>query len=324
MAKKVDLGDSYENSFNTRGGNSRGACDWSKYSGTIKFYKAKENLNKLVIVPYEIKDDIHPLVKAGKRKVGDFAYNLDIWVHAKIGPGESTVICPSKSFGKSCPICEAVEHAYKTNDTETAKALKARRRVYYNVIDMADPEEGLEVFDVSHYYFEKELIGSASRRGENGQMVRFADPDNRYGKIIKFYGEKEKTGSFESMKFKDFDFAERKIDVNELISKAVSFDELLTLHNYDDIMAIMNGTDEEESHANPESSKSDTSDEEEEESPSEEDEDAALERRRKEKAAAKVEKNPCPHGHKFGIEWGDHPECKKDTCPEYKKCGMQG
>jgi hypothetical protein len=325
--KKVDLGNTYESSYNTRGGNGgKGACDWSKYSGNIKFYKAKENANKLVIIPYEIKSKVHPLAHAGKRKIGDFAYNLDVWVHRNVGPGEVSVVCPSKNYGKACPLCEAADKAYKENDQDTAKALKASRRVYYNVVDMADPDEGLEVFDVSHYYFEKELIGSASRKGENGQMVRFADPDNKYGKIIKFYGEKEKVGTFESMKFKDFDFVERKIDVEGFIEKAVSFDELLTLHSYDEIMMIMNGTDEEDNGADSESDESDTNAKDTPQpTKAEEDEDAALEARRKAKAASKAEgTNPCPSGYKFGIEWGDHPECKKDTCPVYKQCGVAG
>jgi hypothetical protein len=298
MAKKVDLGNTYESSYNTRGGNGgKGACDWSKYSGNVKFYKAKENANKLVIIPYEIKSKVHPLAHAGKRKIGDFAYNLDVWVHRNVGPGEVSVVCPSKNYGKACPLCEAADKAYKENDQDTAKALKASRRVYYNVIDMADPDEGLEVFDVSHYYFEK---------------------------IIKFYGEKEKIGNFESMKFKDFDFVERKIDVEGFIEKAVSFDELLTIHTYDEIMMVMNGTDEEDSGADSESSESST-DAKEEAGFTNADEDAALEARRKAKEAAKAEgANPCPSGYKFGVEWGDHPECKKDTCPVYKQCGVAG
>lgn len=322
--KKIDLGNTYEESYNSRGGASHGACNWSKFNGSIKFYKAKENVNKVAIVPYEIKTNLHPLVKAGKRKVGDFAYNLDIWVHKKVGPGEATVICPSKTYGKACPLCEAADKAYKENDQDTAKAFKAGRRVYYNIIDMSDPEEGLQVFDVSHYLFEKELIGAASRKGDNGQMVRFADPDNKYGRTIKFYGEKEKLGANEMMKFKDFDFIERKVEVGDYVEKAVSFDELLTLHTYDEIMMIMNGTDEEDSNADPEPDKP-SEEVAEEKKPEADDEDAALEARRKAKEAAKAEgANPCPSGHKFGVEWGDYPECKKDTCPAYKACGVAG
>lgn len=327
MAEKVDLGNTYETSYNTRGGSSVGACDWSlNKTGIPKFYKAKDGddtPNKLVTIPYKIKNKLHPLVHAGRRSVGDYVYNLDIWIHKKVGAGEITVICPAQSYGKACPICEAAKN-WEPEKPNQMNPFKAQRRVYYNVIDMADPEEGLKVFDVSHYYFEKELIGAASRKGTNGQLVRFADPDNAIGKIIKFYGEKEKKGGFESVKFKDFDFIERKIDINGFINKAISFDELLTLHSYDDLVAIMNGTDEEESDADPESNEPDTIAKD-EGKPDADDEDAALEARRKAKAAAKAEgANPCPSGYKFGIEWGDHPECKKDTCPAYKACGVAG
>jgi len=329
MAEKIDLGNAYETSYNTRGGGTFGACDWSlNKNGIPKFYKAKDGddtPNKLVIIPYKIKSRLHPWVHAGKRKIGDYVYSLDIWIHRKVGPGEVTVICPAQSYGKACPLCEAANKWTPPNDNpKMANPFKAKRRMYYNVLDMSDPENGLSVFDVSHFCFEKELIGAASRKGESGQPVRFADLDNKYGRTIKFYGEKEKLGANDMTKFKDFEFIERKVDVTDYVEKAISFDELLTLHTYEEIMMIMNGTDEEESSADPGPNEPDTSAKD-EGKPDADDEDAALEARRKAKAAAKAEgANPCPSGHKFGVEWGDFPECKKDTCPAYKACGVAG
>jgi hypothetical protein len=286
-----------------------------------KFYKVKDGddtPNKMVIVPYKIKSKLHPLVHAGRRSVGDYVYNLDIYIHGKVGPGgTTTVICPSLSYGKACPICEAGKN-WIPEKTDEQNPFKAKRRVYYNVVDMSDPDEGLKVFDVSHYYMEKELIGAASRKSTNGQIIRFADPDNSIGKIIKFYGEKEKKGGFESVKFKDFEFIERKINVAPFIEKAISFDELLVLHTYDELMAILNGTDEDEGESSPDF----------EPTENKVSEDELLEKKMKEKEASKTvdvkEVNRCPSGYKFGGEWMDHPECKKDTCPEFKACGMVG
>lgn len=326
MSKNYDLGNAYELSYASRGGESLGACNWSlSRNGIPKFYKAKDgddSPNKIVIVPYRIKSKLHPWVHSGKRKIGDLAYSLDIWVHRKVGPGEVAVICPAQSYGKACPLCEAASKWTPPKDDPRAQnPFKAKRRMYYNIIDMSDPEEGLKVFDVSHAYFEKELIGTASRRGENGQPIRFADPDNSIGKMIRFFGEKDKTYG---TKFKDFEFLERKVDITGFIDKAVSFDELLTLHTYDEIMMIMTGTDEEESDADSEPGES-SENVADERKPDTDDEDAALEARRKAKEAAKAEgANPCPSGYKFGIEWGDHPECKKDSCPAYKACGVAG
>lgn len=321
MTKNYDLGNAYELSYNSRGGTSNGACDWSLAKGGLpKFYKAKEGddtPNKIVIVPYEIKSKLHPWVHAGKRKIGDLAYVLDVKVHQKVGPGEVSVLCPS-NYGKSCPLCEA-EKSWEGRGKDDQNPFKAKRRVYYNVLDMSDPEDGLKVFDVSHYYFEKELISAAARKGADGRPVPFANVKD--GKTIKFFGVKKTTGKFPSIEFKDFEFVDRKVDIVDYVEKAISFDELLTLHTYDEIMMIMTGTDEEDSNAGsePDESSEDVADE---RKPDTDDEDAALEARRKAKEAAKAEGgDACPSGHEFGVDWGDYPECKRDTCALYRKCG---
>lgn len=311
---KRDLGDAYEISYNSRGSGGKGACDWSKHSGGVKFYKPKEGVNKLNIIPYEIKDELHPLVKAGKREVGDLSYVMDIWVHQRVGPGEAAVICPSKNYGKACPICEAQDDCYKKGDEEGAKAFKASRRVYYNVEDVVDPDEGVQVFDVSHFMFEKELIGAAKRKGEEGAIVRFADPDVKIGKVIKCYGEKEKSGGFEVMKFKDFEFVDRKLDsVEGLMDDTVSFDSLLTLHTYDELIEIMTGVDSDKdapkkvSHddeAVPKSRKREPELEEEE--------------KPKKKQVKEDDEPTCPQGHKFGKDNDKFPECEE--CDVWKSC----
>ena len=317
---KRDLGDAYEISYNSRGSGGKGACDWSRHSGGVKFYKPKEGVNKINIIPYEIKDELHPLVKAGKRKVGDLSYVMDIWVHQRVGPGEAAVICPSKNYGKACPICEAQDSCYKKGDEEGAKAYKASRRVYYNVEDVTDPDEGVQVLDVSDFLFEKELIGAAKRKGEEGAIVRFADPDMKIGKVIKCYAEKEKSGGYETMKFKDFEFLDRKNDsVDALIDEAISFDALLTLRSYDEIVEVMTGVDSDEAPAKK---------------GKQDDEDAAPRSRRKEpepeeekpKEKRHVDEDDdapkCPSKHRFGKDNDQFPEC--EDCKLWKNCARAG
>lgn len=319
---KRDLGDSYEVSYNSRGSGGKGACDWSKHSGGVKFYKPKEGVNKINIIPYEIKDDLHPLVRVGKRKVGDLSYVMDIWVHQRVGPGEAAIVCPSKNYGKACPLCEAQDACYKKGDEEGAKEFKASRRVYYNVEDVVDPDEGVQVFDVSHFKFEKELIGAAKRKGEEGAIVRFADPDMKTGKVIKCYGEKEKSGGYEVMNFKDFEFIDRKTDsVDGLIDDAISFDELLTLHTYDEIVEVMTGVDSDE----PKTKKKPVEDDEpapksrkKEPEPEEEDE------KPKTKKHVEEDEGPvCAFKHTFGKDNDKFPECEND-CDQWKACARAG
>ncbi len=246
MPKRDISDDVYDYSYTNRGSGGKGACDWSKHSGPVKFYKPKDSgYNKFNIIPFVIRTNLHPLVRAGKKKVGDLVYNLDVMEHRKIGPGKESVLCPAQ-FGKFCPVCEAQQKAYKDGDSEAVKLFTAKRRVYYNIVDMLDPEEGVQVLDVSHFLFEKELISAAKRKGEEGAIVRFSSPDAKVGKIIKVYTEKEKSGGFETIKFKDFEFLNRTEDTDRYIDEAVSFDDLLTLLSPEDITAIMMGVDPDE------------------------------------------------------------------------------
>jgi hypothetical protein len=330
MAENYDLGNSYDISYNTRGGVNRGVCDWNQSkNGAPKFYKAKEGddtPNKLVIVPYKIKSKAHPWVFQGKRKIGDLAYSLDIWTHYKVGPGEVSLVCPASNYGKACPLCEMAAKWNPPADNPKAKnPYKAQRRMYYNVLDMTDPDDGLKVFDVSHACFEKELIGAAQRKGTNGQSVHFADVDNATGRMVKCFGEKTNGGGFNYTKFKDFEFIERKVDIKLFIDKAIPFDELITLYSYDEIMAIIVGVDEEDSGADSEYGEPDTNAKDTPQPPkAEEDEDAVLEARRKAKAASKAEgANPCPSGYKFGVDWMEKTDCKLckvDHSASFKGC----
>ena len=319
---KRDLGDAYEISYASRGKEGKGACDWSRHPGGVSFYKAKEGVNKFSIVPYEIKDEMHPLCKQGKRKVGDLAYLLDIWVHQRVGPGDAAVVCPSKNYGKACPLCEASGKSYNDGDEKTGKAFKASRRVYYNIVDMMDPEEGILVFDVSHFLFEKELIGAAKRKGEEGAIVRFADLSMKIGKIIKCFGEKNKKGEFDMMEFKDFEFLDRKDDsVESLIDDAISFDSLLTLHSYNEIVEIMTGVDSDDE---PKAKKKPVEDD--EPAPKSRKKEPEPEEEEKPKAKKHVEDDDgpkCAFKHTFGKDNDKFPECEND-CDQWKACARAG
>ena len=209
----------------------------------IEFFTPKEGRNRINIVPYVVKSKNHPLVKSGDLEIGDKDYIMDVFVHRGIGPSESSVVCLKETYGKPCPICEQAAALKKQGKEKEAAALKPSRRAFYNVIDSKEPEK-LKVFETSHYLFEKELIEEA-RDDEEGGFVDFADEEN--GKEIKFRCSKVTKSGMEFNEFKSFSFEERDDNISdELLEKAISFDEILNVPTYEEAEKILYGSDDED------------------------------------------------------------------------------
>jgi hypothetical protein len=242
LAKRAKI----SHSTKDQGGGGSRVINFKDIDGEVQFFQPAVGKNAINIIPFEIKSKNHPLVKQGQMEIGELDYCLDIWTHRNVGPSESSVICLKKTYGKACPICEEVEKMKKAGKEKEAAALLARRRVFYNVEDTRRKPGELQVFEVSHYLFEKELIDEA-RNDEDGEdsFVDFADPET--GSVIRFRCSKETKGGFEFNEFKSFSFAEREDPIDdELLASAISFDEYLNVQNYEQIQAILFGADEDE------------------------------------------------------------------------------
>ena len=277
--KKGGLAKRYQTSYDNKGssGVKSGVMNYKKLDrDDIEFFTPKEGRNRINIVPYVVKSKNHPLVKSGDLEIGDKDYIMDVFVHRGIGPSESSVVCLKETYGKPCPICEQAAALKKQGKEKEAAALKPSRRAFYNVIDSKEPEK-LKVFETSHYLFEKELIEEA-RDDEEGGFVDFADEEN--GKEIKFRCSKVTKSGMEFNEFKSFSFEERDDNIpDELLEKAISFDEILNVPTYEEAEKILYGSDDddEEDEDEPKSkkskSKSKYEDDEDEDDEDEDDED---------------------------------------------------
>ena len=323
----------YEESYNSRndGGSSRnGILDWSKLDERPKFYKIKEGVNKIDIIPFKIKTKNHPLVRrGGDWKVGDEDYVLDVWVHKSIGPSETDIICLKKTYGKPCPCCDQAEGYREEGKKAEYDAYKAKRRVIYNIRDlMADDPNEILVLDQSHFKFEKELIEAASYAVEGKGIIKFANLEE--GKTIKFHGSPSKYMGKTTQEPKGFQFLDREKSVKKIAASAISFDELMVLYTPTEMMEIMNGSDDDEDEAPAKSSREDDEadappartrskkgdDDEDDEPPAKAKKDDDDESPAKDK-----EENPCPYGHRFGKDNDEFDECKNDCPPgKWKDC----
>jgi len=341
---KNSLKKRYEESYDSRTKGyiaGRSIIDWHKVADDLGkepvFYKPKEGWNKIIIVPFIISSKKHPGVVRKKYEIGDLDYFLDIFVHRRIGLGKDDIVCPQATFGKPCPICQLAEQKKQEGLKEEYQRLKPTRRVLYNVIDLKDLDAGLQIFEVSYFLFEKELVSASKNYYDDGEIVNFADPEE--GSIIKFRAENEtfkRTGK-DYLVYKNFSFLERQETIDDdLIAEAVAFDKYLNVLDYDEIVGILDNAnasveDEEEQnfeeenkfdekpkqsklskflHKSRDIEEDETEEEEEEEKPT----------RKLKKHTNENKKLVCPYGHKFGFDCDAFADC--DNCPLWEQCSL--
>jgi len=319
-------------SHKTRGGSTT----VFSLSGDVKWYKPKEGRNKIVILPFEIKSEKHPLVATNQQgwEIGEQDYVMDIYIHRRIGPMDKDIVCPLKSYNKKCPICELEEEYKEQGKDKEAGLLRSSRRAFYNVINVNKPEAGVLIFGVSHKLFEIELIDESRASAEDDSYINFSDLNN--GCVIEFRGKTEYFGKNEYLEFRSFKFRERSEEIDEAIEDCkedvVSFDECLNLLNYEEIRDILYGADENEEEEKSKKRKSkkkenEIDDEEVYENDEENnDEEISKKNKKKDKKKStkekmKKKKSRCPHGYEFGIDVDQYKDC--DDCDEWEDCSEE-
>lgn len=329
----------YNKSYNTKdtGGSLGSPFDWKRAETEVKFYKAKEGKNKINIIPYEIKSKNHPLVKSGDAEIGDLDYVMDLWIHRSVGPSDTDMICLKKNYGKPCHTCEEAAKYQDKGKKKEYDALKASRRVWYNVENVRKDTRELMVFGVSHFLFEKELIEEARAFSEADEILDFADIEE--GNIVEFRGSMTSLNGNDYLKFKSFNFREREDELDEdVIHSAISFDDIMILRTYDEMSAILYGDeDEDESkeeeddeedekpkkkssdkkkkHSKKDEEEIETIDEDEEE---EEEEEEEKPKKKKSSDKKKKSSDKCPHKHTFGEDCDEYDDC--DECSKWDEC----
>jgi len=340
--------DRYQTSYENKdkgGAGGKGILDFSAIKKKPGFFEPRAGINKVNIIPYPIKTKKHPQVAAGKMEIGDYDYNVDIFVHRGIGPDENqSVICPKKTYGKKCPICEAASDFYNDGKKDEGKALLPSRRVIYNLQQILKGEiQDLTIWEVSHYLFEKELIEEAHECSNGEDIIPFADPDE--GCLVKFRGSTKKFGKNEYLEYKSFDFIDREEEIDdETLEAAVSLDELLVVLSYEEIEKIFYGQeddDDDDEDATPKKSRkkkvTDDDDEEEEdeeevvtkktrkkkivEEDEEEEGDEDADEEPAPKKSKKKSKSKCPAGGVFGKDFEEFDEC--EGCPLWEECAEE-
>ena len=297
------------------------------------FFKPKKGKNLIDVIPFVAATDNSP-----RCKKGEVDYLLDVYVHRSVGPGHDNFLCLQKNYKKPCPICEHIEELKKDGeDEELIKELKAKRRVVYNVIDLNAEKQSVQLFETSHFKFEKEVQEEAET-DEDGELVIFFDPED--GMSVSFRGVENSFNKKEFIEIKKVALVDREDQYKEsIVEKAHALDSLLVIPSYDDVAAAFFGTETEED--KPAKSKAKDDDDEDDDRPAkkkkqpepedddDDDEPAPPKKSAKKKAddddeeeeekpKSKKSSGKCPHGHIFGKDCDKHDEC--EDCDGWDKC----
>jgi len=177
---------------------------------------------------FPILDPRHPV------KEGNLMYVLEVWVHQNIGPGKEWIVCPARNYKQKCPICEDIEARQNAGaEYEEFASIAPKRRCVYNVVVYSNNEEkkGVQIWEVSHSYSEKQILMQA-KSPRTGGIEEFFDIDN--GKSISFEVANDEYKKIQGHKLLSRDYA----IPDEILDQTLSLDEIILVLPYEKIKEI--------------------------------------------------------------------------------------
>lgn len=140
--------------------------------GGTRFWKPKEGASLIRILPPYSGED----------------WYKETWSHFGIGVDRKPIACARRLLDEPCHICEQVDELRKSEDprdVELTTQIAARRRVFYNIIDLDDIESGVQIFSSGVTIFKDLLMYVA-----DPDWGDITDPEEGYDIVI----EREGTG----------------------------------------------------------------------------------------------------------------------------------
>ena len=211
----------------------------------VEVFKPKKEGNvRFNIIPYV----------AGKNNrdadPGELDYEFTFWTHT-IGEGDDrrTIVCPKKTYGKPCPICEEVERLSKNyvENQEEIKAIKAKQRQLFNIVDARDEENKIQVYDTSYFKGFGEMLDKRLRNFDDEDDEDYRDfADIPGGRTLKVMFAEDTFGGRKFFAPSSIDFVARKEELDDsIIDKAVCLDSCLKVLDYEQILKLIAGTQDE-------------------------------------------------------------------------------
>jgi hypothetical protein len=206
--------------------------------GVNFFSPKKAGTYRLEIVPYEV--PANP--KGGQNpnaQPGELHYERTYFSHRGIGADERSYVCPAQTCGRPCPICEHRRELMRDRDADEdlIKALAPKQRQLWNIYDHAEPEKGVQVWDVSFHLFGRQLKAAINNADEDDGWEYFADPAD--GLTLRIGMEEKSFAGNSFLECATVGFKSRREPLSdEILDAAQPLDDLLILLDYDKLKSI--------------------------------------------------------------------------------------
>lgn len=245
---EIRMGGRYQRRTETNEDNTgaRGTLALDTRSISLKFYKFGEvkKYYDVNILPFRVGRN-NPAVVAGELREGDWDYSVDYFVHKNVGPDKGTYICPKKTYGKACPMCEEAQRLSDENGSDAAKGMWASKRSLLCVQPLDERGRGDDVpmlLDCAYNNFTHDLTDASTACMRGDGVVDFANP-GAAGREVSFQIGEESMGGGRKYKIaKNFAFNKRREEIPDSVLDAVPcLDSLLVVSTKEDIETAMFG-----------------------------------------------------------------------------------
>ena len=212
-----------------------------------EFYKPKKSREsaRIDIMPYPLSVKNH-----GYGQVGELWYEKTYYVHYQVGGDNTSCVCPS-TVGKKCPICEYAANLRRQPKTpeneEVIKKLRPKQRQIFNVIDLAEPDKGIQIFEMAYFNFGAELEKELNEEeAQNSEFKSFVSLEEGYTLKVR-WDEEQQAGGRAYLKAGRIDFLERKHPYPKgTVKETIDLDVVLVVLTYEEIERLFNGVEEED------------------------------------------------------------------------------
>ncbi len=254
----------------------------------VKWFKPKKGTMLIDFIPYETED-------------GGLWWEKSIYTHNDIGADGKAYVC-LKTSKKPCPICEARAELLREygKDSDIVKALNAKQRQVFNVIDLDNEDEGVQFWEMSYFLFGKLL---EEELAEDDDLLDFSNLED--GLTVKVRFKEEVFNKNKFLKASKIDFVERDAYEEDILEDVLNLDEVVDVLTYEKLEAIFLEKEDADEEETPKRGRKATSDDEEEEKPKrkrkaapveeeEEEEETPKRKRRASKPAEEEEEEETP------------------------------
>ncbi len=231
--------------------------DWTtlRIPDGVDLFQPKEGSVRFDIVPYIVGEG-NPYAEKGEEY-----YERTYYQHDNVGVNKERYVCPNKTSGLPCPICEMRANMQRDPDSneKIARSLKPKERQLFLVHVVGD-EDGLAVklYESSFHTFGK-LLDKRRQDAEKDEphISDFDDPEA--GATLKVNYQETNAEGFKFTDAYSIDFKARPKGLDpELLEHGYCLDDMIVILSYDELKAKflqegggMSDSDEEEDDPKP-------------------------------------------------------------------------